>query len=201
MKCSEILWKHFVIAEDGLGTSKLNRYRLKASTLTPSMAPPLNLFVSSILISTQLSVAQDRLWVDQLCAEGPILACQQQRLELARRLLVGVEVAGLLNSPQLCLQLVVKCYGVLAPLVQHRVPSRALVEMLMCCHVVLLELPGGLLNTVLKGVTVTIHHMVAAIAFYVGKVSTAGCSALKHYRRFKIRLYNVPAFYLLGFKE
>lgn len=108
--------------------------------------------------------------MDQLTAVGPLLPLQQDRLELARKLMVGVEVAGLLNNPQLCLQLVVRCYGILTPLVQHRVPCRAVVEMLMHCYVVLLEIPGGLLNTKLPGVTFTIHHMVAAMSFYVGKV-------------------------------
>ena len=108
--------------------------------------------------------------MDRLSTSGPLLPQQQRRLDLARKLLVGVEVGGLLNDPQLCLQLVVRCYGILTPLMQHRVPSRAAVEMLIHCFTVLLELPGGLLNTKFPGVTVTIHHMVAAIAFYVGKV-------------------------------
>lgn len=148
----------------------MQRYRLRECARDPSQATNLHFFVSSIFIAVDLILSQEGLWMDQLTAVGPLLPLQQDRLELARKLMVGVEVAGLLNNPQLCLQLVVRCYGILTPLVQHRVPCRAVVEMLMHCYVVLLEIPGGLLNTKLPGVTFTIHHMVAAMSFYVGKV-------------------------------
>lgn len=168
MKSSKILWNHFV-SDD----SKHGRYRLKRSTIVPALSSQLHLFISSILISTQLGFTQSSLLADQLSTnQGQLLPNQLKRVELVRKLLVGVEVAGILNNAQLCLQIVVKCYGLLTPLLQHRISSRAVVEVLLHCQAVLLELPDSLLNSKSNVITASLHHMVAAIAFYVGKVST-----------------------------
>lgn len=148
----------------------LHLFKLKQSAVSPTLSTQLRLFLSSILISAHMSLSQASLRVDQLSPPGPLLPNQRQRLELARRLLVGVEVAGLLNDAHLCLQVVVKCYGLVSPLIQLRVPSRLLVEMILYCFTVLVELPEPLLNTRSPVVTAALHHMVAVLAYYVGKV-------------------------------
>ncbi len=149
----------------------LHLYKLKQSAVSPSLSTQLRLFLSSILISAHMSLSQASLRVDQVSLPGPLLPNQRQRLELARRLLVGVEVAGLLNDAHLCLQVVVKCYGLVAPLVQLRMPSRLLVEILLYCFVVLVELPEPLLTGRSPIVTAALHHMIAALVYYVARVS------------------------------
>lgn len=176
VKAGRLLWDHFVHADDtATGTTFKSRpYRLKPTAVGPALSTHLHLFVTSILISTQMGFTQSGLTADQLSPDpqqDQLLPSQRQRLQLVRRLLVGVEVAGILNNAQLCLQMVVKCYGLLAPLIQHRVSSRATVEMLLHCQAVLLELPEGLLSSNKShAVTAALHHMIAAIAYYVGKV-------------------------------
>ena len=172
IKSSKVLWSHFVREESRQTASKSGRYHLKLSTIYPASATHLHLFITSILISTQLGFTQSSLKVDQLStSQGQLLPSQLQRVELVRKLLVGIEVAGYLNNAQLCLQMVVKCYGLLAPLLQHRISSRAVVEVLLHCQAVLAELPEHLLTNKSNLVTAALHHMIGAIGYYVGKVS------------------------------
>ena len=170
-KTSKILWGHFVSDDNKKQEENLHLYKLKQSAVSPALSTHLRLFLTSILISAHMSLSQDSLRMDQLSPPGPLLTNQRQRLELARRLLVGVEVAGLLNDAHLCLQVVVKCYGLVSPLVQLRVPSRLLVEVLLYCFAVLMELPEHLLNNRSTLITAHLHHMIAALAYYVGMVS------------------------------
>lgn len=46
---------------------------------------------------------------------------QKKRLKECEKLFVAIEIAGWLNDYQLCLQAVVQCYGLLVPLLYHRV--------------------------------------------------------------------------------
>lgn len=172
-RSSKVLWSHFVREDTRQTTtsSKSGRYHLKLSTICPASATHLHLFITSILISTQLGFTQSHLKVDQLStSHGQLLPSQLQRVELVRKLLVGIEVAGYLNNAQLCLQMVVKCYGLLAPLLQQRISSRAVVEVLLHCQAVLAELPEQLLTNKSSVVTAALHHMIGAIGYYVGKV-------------------------------
>lgn len=176
VKSSKTLWNHFVSDDDADSnktSEEVRRYQLKHSAIDPTLSTHLYFFVDSILISMQLSFDQGHLLMDQLSSssQASLLSLQLRRIQLVRKLLVGVEVAAILNSSHLCLQLVVKCYGLLAPLLQHCMSSRAVVEMLLHCHAVLMELPEPLLNSAKSGtVTASLHHMIAAMAFYVGKV-------------------------------
>lgn len=179
MAASKVLWNHHVY-EDKVENELCQHYRLKTGASTPSNATHLHHLVSSILIATQLRLTNRHLLMDQLSTPGPILPYQLQRLKLVRRLLVAVEAASMLNNADLCFQIVIKCYGLLAPLVQHYVDNVSLVGMLIHCHTVLAELPEAVFGSKVVAVTAIVHHMMAAMGYYVGKVSdhvilTCGC--------------------------
>ena len=179
-KTSKILWKNFVCTDSaylpGQDTDTFHYYQLNMSTAAdftkPTLSTQLRLFVTSILINTHLTLVEGGLLVNQLCTEGGHLRPNQlRRLDLVRKLMVGVEVSGMLNDPNLCLQLVVMSYGILTPLVQHGVTSRPLAEVLLHCHAVLAELPEPVLVSSKKFATAALHHMIAAYTYRVGKVS------------------------------
>ena len=78
----------------------------------------------------------------------------------------------MINDPSLCLQGIVLCFGLVAPMVQHSIVARPLLEVLLYCHAVLVELPEHVLIGGGKDScgTASLHHVIAATAYYVGKV-------------------------------
>ena len=57
-------------------------------------------------------------------------------------------------------------------MVQHSIVARPLLEVLLYCHAVLVELPEQVLIGGGKdsSATASLHHIVAATAYYIGKV-------------------------------
>ena len=117
-------------------------------------------------------MSQGCLLSDQLCVAGPLKPSQLQRLKLVSKLFTAVQVAGTINDPSLCLQAIVLCFGLVSPMVQHSIVARPLLEVLLYCHAVLVELPEQILIGGGKdsSATASLHHIVAATAYYVGKV-------------------------------
>ena len=58
----------------------------------------------------------------------PYLFIQVARLEECERLLLAIQVSGWLNDTALCLQAVVQCYGLLAPLIHQKIPAKPVVQ-------------------------------------------------------------------------
>ena len=56
------------------------------------------------------------------------LFIQVARLEECERLLLAIQVSGWLNDTALCLQAVVQCYGLLAPLIHQKIPAKPVVQ-------------------------------------------------------------------------
>ena len=50
------------------------------------------------------------------------------RLRLCEKLFVAMELAGYLNDASLLLQAVVQCYGLLAPLLYHKLPALPVIQ-------------------------------------------------------------------------
>lgn len=145
----------------------------------------LRLLVQSILIHTQLALSQVKalsvhtvhvtstlprtqgeLYPDRLRTTGPLRDKQLSRLKLAERLMTALDVSAMLNDGPLCLQVAVMVYGVLAPLVQHSIQSRALVGLLLRCYAVIGEVPEALHKR-----STSVHHMIAGIGYYLSNVS------------------------------
>ena len=53
---------------------------------------------------------------------------QIERLQQCERMLVIMQLSGWLNEPNLALQAVVQCYGLLAPLIHYKIPSTPVIQ-------------------------------------------------------------------------
>lgn len=59
------------------------------------------------------------------------LSLQIARLAECGRMLVAVELSSWLNNVEYSLQAVVLCYGLIAPLIYHKIPSEPLIQVSM----------------------------------------------------------------------
>ena len=180
-KASAILWKHFVhpqpnddqtlkeMANDEEEQFELNSLDTPLLSATPTAI--LRHFIESVIVHTQLSMSEGSLLTNKLCVAGPLKPTQLQRLKLISKLFTAVQVAGMINDPNLCLQAVVLCFGLMAPMVQQGITASPLLEVLLYCHAVLVELPEHVLISAKDSSgTASLHHVIAATAYYVGKV-------------------------------
>ncbi|KAG7454748.1 hypothetical protein MATL_G00263130 [Megalops atlanticus] len=170
--CSE-LWAHFTHPPDpgasctpeGLAQTRLRREALQhASPLL------LQLLLASIFTQTDIHVQEGALYCDALSDGGPLIWGQTARLAECERTLVALDLALWLNDSGAALQGVVGCYGLLAPLIYHRIPSEAAVQVLMKCLAVLQEFPGVFRHKRQAATAESLLHMVACITYYLAKV-------------------------------
>lgn len=91
----------------------------------------LRLFLASILINSDIAVKEGQLFCDAVCEKGILYDSQRQRLQQCERLLVAIELACWLNDASLVLQTVVQIYGLLAPMLYHKIPSTSAVQVLI----------------------------------------------------------------------
>jgi len=175
-KAAAVLWRECVRSDGGDGGERegeqvdLQLHMLNSRLLSSAPTFFLRHFVQSVFIHVQIELTAGSLLVDQLCEGGALRRTQRERLGLVRRMLAGLEVAAMLNDASLCLQAVVICYGLLAPLIQHSIVTKPLVQILLCCLVTLGELPESLLAPKHANTAVNLHHMVSVTAYHVGKV-------------------------------
>lgn len=92
------------------------------------------------------------------------------RLQECQRLLLAIQVAGWLNDSALCLQAVVQCYGLLAPLIHQKIPAKPVVQVLLRCHAVLQEVPSLTRHRKSNSTSDSLSHMIAAITYHIAKV-------------------------------
>ena len=179
-KASAVLWKHFVNPSPQPSTKEtqhqvdedlLQLHPLNSQLLSTTPTAILRHFIQSVIIDVQLVMAQGSLFSDRLCTAGPLKPTQLLRLKLVSKLFSAVQVAGTINDPSLCLQATVLGLGLLSPLVQHSVTARPLLDALLYCHAVLTELPEHVLISTDSPSTASLHHIIAATAYHVGKVS------------------------------
>lgn len=57
-----------------------------------------------------------------------LIFLQVGRLHECERLLLAIQVAGWLNDTAMCLQAIVQCYGLLAPMVQQQIPAKPVIQ-------------------------------------------------------------------------
>lgn len=175
-KACEVLWDEFVAPQPKPDHSMDNIYQpfeVKRSVLAFTSQSIVRHFAQSILIQTQLKMSQGAIFSDKLSREGPLKPSQLQRIELAKSLVVAMEVSAMLNDASLCLQAVVMTYGILAPLIQHSVAAGPVIDMLLHCYCVIGEVPETLLSNKQTDDAIGLHHMIAGIAYYLGKVINA----------------------------
>ncbi|XP_074609756.1 cilia- and flagella-associated protein 54-like isoform X1 [Acropora palmata] len=177
---STILWNHFVKKSEqseentnnqSAGTDAcISLQRLDEDRLC-SLSPVLaRLFLQSIFISVDVRIREGHLFCDCLCDNGPLHSGQVARLQECQRLLLAIQVAGWLNDSALCLQAVVQCYGLLAPLIHQKIPAKPVVQVLLRCHAVLQEVPSLTRHRKSNSTSDSLSHMIAAITYHIAKI-------------------------------
>ncbi|XP_019903314.2 cilia- and flagella-associated protein 54 isoform X2 [Esox lucius] len=171
--CSE-LWSHFTLPKDlqepGAAAEGLAQTRLRLETLQRSSPLLLHLFLSSILMQTEIHIQEGMLFCDTLCDRGPPIGGQEARLAECERMLVAIDLSLWLNDSSAALQAVVGCYGLLAPLMFHQIPVEPVVQVLIKCLMVLTEISGVVKQKRSAATTESLLHMIACITYFVAKV-------------------------------
>ncbi|TRY60516.1 hypothetical protein DNTS_001486 [Danionella cerebrum] len=136
------------------------------------------LFISSIFIQTDICIRENNLFCDSLCDAGPLIWSQNARLAECDRMLLVVDLALHLNDDVSCLQAIVSCYGLLAPIIFHQISAEPVREVLLKCFAVLQEIPEVLKQKRLTATTESLQHMVACITHYLVKTHQENQKAL-----------------------
>ncbi|GCB64431.1 hypothetical protein scyTo_0009809 [Scyliorhinus torazame] len=136
-----VLWEHFVPqecqtpADEGFVSdqTKCSITQKSLNNKAVSLASPILLrnFLGSIFIDSDISCQEDAIYCDTLSDNGPLYKGQLRRLAKCERILIVIEIAGWINDANQALQAVVQCYGLLAPMIFHRIPSTPVVQVRM----------------------------------------------------------------------
>ncbi|XP_048409672.2 cilia- and flagella-associated protein 54-like [Stegostoma tigrinum] len=174
-----ILWKHFVTQ----GCLQQNNYLVTDKTdwcisqkslnnVAVSLASPILLrsFLATIFIDSDISCQEDAVYCDSLSDNGPLYNGQLSRLAKCERILVAIKLASWINDVNQALQAVAQCYGLLAPLIFHRIPSVPVVQILIKCLCVLQHVIDVTKQRKQAGVTESLQHMTACITYYLAKI-------------------------------
>ncbi|XP_058841492.1 cilia- and flagella-associated protein 54-like isoform X3 [Acipenser ruthenus] len=179
-KAFRVLWGHFACTPPsqtdstaGSSASKLeSRTQARLSAEAASQASPLllQLFLGSIFMQCDIHVQERALFCDSLSDGGPLIWGQVARLAECERMLVALELALWLNDQSYSLQAALQCYGLLAPLIYHKIPSVPVIKVLIKCLAVLQDLPSAFKQKRPAGAAESLRHMVACITCYTAKV-------------------------------
>ncbi|MBN3301879.1 CFA54 protein, partial [Amia calva] len=184
-RASRVLWEHFTrpgaptsegLPEPGPGTKEApTQARLCSEAVSQASPVLLQLFLSTIFMQADIHIQEGALFCDSLCDGGPLIWGQLSRLAECERVLVALDLALWLNDNSAALQAVVECYGLLAPIIYHRIPSEAVIQVLLKCLAVLQEIPVAFRQKRPASAAESLQHMVACISYYLAKV---GCRSL-----------------------
>lgn len=108
--------------------------RLRQEVLSRTSPQLVSLFTTCAFILVQVEVMKEGLAYTRLDWTRPPYEQQLLRLAVCKRLLLAVELSSGLEGAGLCLQAVVMCYGVLAPLIQHQLMAPPLAKVWACVH-------------------------------------------------------------------
>ncbi|CAH3193048.1 unnamed protein product, partial [Porites evermanni] len=177
---ASVLWNHFVrepeLCQENTNIQSassdlcISLQRIDEGSLGEASPVLARLFLQSIFISVDIRIREGHLFCDTLCANGPLYNGQVARLEECQRLLLAIQVAGWLNDNALCLQAVVQCYGLLAPLIHQKIPAKPVVQVLLRCHAVLQEVPSLTRHRKSSSTSDSLSHMIATVTYYIAKI-------------------------------
>ncbi|XP_043093869.1 cilia- and flagella-associated protein 54 [Puntigrus tetrazona] len=175
--CNE-LWSHFTSPnsshevpepEQDARLERLAQTRLRPENLQLSSPLLQQLFFFTIFIQTDIDIQEGALFCDSLCDGGPLIWGQEARLSECERMLVAIDLALHLNDSGGALQAVVTCYGLLTPLIFNQISSEPVIEVLLKCFTVLLEIPEVLKQKRPFATTESLQHMIACMTYYLAK--------------------------------
>ncbi|KAM4748836.1 cilia- and flagella-associated protein 54 [Rhinophrynus dorsalis] len=178
-KAVSVLWNYFVLppittsADVSVSANDkhyVSQKRLWLDIISKSSPILLQLFLGSIFISSDINIKEGALFCDSLCNNGVLRKWQISRIAECERLLVALDVCSWLSDANSALQAVVQCYGLIAPIIYHKIPSVPVVQILMKCLAVLQEIPSSTWQKKQVAVTEGVLHMIACTVYYVAKV-------------------------------
>ncbi|XP_077034849.1 cilia- and flagella-associated protein 54 [Agelaius phoeniceus] len=151
---------HFTISEK----------RLHFEAVSQTSPITLHLFLRNIFAVSDINVMEGALFCDSICSNEIFYKEQVARLAECERMTVAIELSNWLNDPSYALQSVVQCYGLLAPLIYHKIFSVPVVQILIKCLAVLQEIPSSTLQRRQEGCYDSIQHMIACASYHTAKV-------------------------------
>ncbi|XP_053319636.1 cilia- and flagella-associated protein 54 [Spea bombifrons] len=176
-KACSVLWNYFVLPSPctqtevtAINKDSIAQKRLCLDAVSNSSPILLQLFLRSIFIFSDIDIKEGALFCDAVCDYGVLRKCQMRRIAECERLLVAVDVSAWQSDASYALQAVVQCYGLIAPVIYHRIPSVPVVQILIKCLAVLQEIPSSTWQKKPTGVSEGVLHMIACIVYYVAKV-------------------------------
>uniref|UniRef100_A0A8C5N1B0 Cilia and flagella associated protein 54 n=1 Tax=Leptobrachium leishanense TaxID=445787 RepID=A0A8C5N1B0_9ANUR len=179
-KACLVLWNYFVLPSDCTSSDivavsvdnedSIVQKRLCHDAISKSSPILLQLFLRSIFIYSDINIKEGALFCDSVCDNGVLRKGQMCRIAECERLLVALDVCSWQDDSSYALQAIVQCYGLIAPLIYHRIPSVPVVQILIKCLVVLQEIPNSTWQKKQAGVTEGVLHMIACMVYYAAKV-------------------------------
>ncbi|XP_074395684.1 cilia- and flagella-associated protein 54 isoform X4 [Zonotrichia albicollis] len=157
-----------VISASSNFTISAKRLHFEAVSQTSPIA--LHLFLRNIFAVSDINVMEGALFCDSICSNEIFYKEQVARLAECERMTVAIELSNWLNDPSYALQSVVQCYGLLAPLIYHKIFSVPVVQILIKCLAVLQEIPSSTLQRRQEECYESILHMIACASYHTAKV-------------------------------
>uniref|UniRef100_A0A8C0UUS3 Cilia and flagella associated protein 54 n=1 Tax=Cyanistes caeruleus TaxID=156563 RepID=A0A8C0UUS3_CYACU len=170
------MWDYFVLDSSPLppnaavisASSNLTISEKRLCFKAVSQASPitLHLFLRNIFAVSDISVMEGALFCDSICSNQIFYKEQVARLAECERMTVAIELSNWLNNASYTLQSVVQCYGLLAPLIYHKIFLVPVVQILIKCLAVLQEIPSATLQRRQEGCYESIQHMIACTSYH-----------------------------------
>ncbi|XP_009947172.1 PREDICTED: uncharacterized protein CFAP54, partial [Leptosomus discolor] len=174
------MWDYFVSNSSPLPASAavtsasrnltISENRLHFEAVSQTSPITLHLFLRNIFAVCDINVMEGALFCDSICSREILYKEQVARLAECERMTVAIELSNWLNDANYTLQSVVQCYGLLAPIIYHKISSVPVVQILIKCLAVLQEIPSATLQKRQTGCYESIQHMIACTSFYTAKI-------------------------------
>ncbi|KAL2309589.1 hypothetical protein Nmel_005802, partial [Mimus melanotis] len=148
----------------------ISEKRLHFEAISQTSPITLHLFLRNIFAVSDINVMEGALFCDSICSNEIFYKEQVARLAECERMIVAIELSNWLNDASYTLQSVVQCYGLLAPLIYHKIFSVPVVQILIKCLAVLQEIPSATLQRRQEGCYKSIQHMIACTSYHTAKV-------------------------------
>ncbi|XP_064899539.1 cilia- and flagella-associated protein 54 isoform X1 [Columba livia] len=172
------MWDYFVSSplptNAGVVSASINlttcENRLCFEAVSQTSPITLHLFLRSLFAVCDINVMERGLFCDSIFSSEILYKEQVARLAECERMAVAIELSNWLNDASYTLQSVVQCYGLLAPIIYHKISSVPVVQILIKCLAVLQEIPSATLQRKHVGCYESVQHMIACTSFYTAKV-------------------------------
>ncbi|KAK2544270.1 Cfap54 [Columba livia] len=174
------MWDYFVSSplptNAGVVSASINlttcENRLCFEAVSQTSPITLHLFLRSLFAVCDINVMERGLFCDSIFSSEILYKEQVARLAECERMAVAIELSNWLNDASYTLQSVVQCYGLLAPIIYHKISSVPVVQILIKCLAVLQEIPSATLQRKHVGCYESVQHMIACTSFYTAKKVT-----------------------------